>query len=216
MAQNQNVGIGTTTPDASARLDVSASDQGFLMPRLTTVQRLAIVAPATGLMLYDTDTNTFWYHDGAVWIELTAASAQSNLIFSFLDQGAVSGTAESAIASYVLPANTIAADGDGIEIHAFGEVLNDTSFIRFKIGPNQLEFPANVTGSWNAVVRIYRKPSGQFKMAGTFTIGENSYADVTVGIQDFTIAAPFQITAEQTTAVFNGVSVEGFAITHIR
>jgi hypothetical protein len=63
------VGIGTTTPDASAALDVTATDKGFLMPRMTTAQRTAIASPATGLQVYDTDTKSFWSYDGAAWKE---------------------------------------------------------------------------------------------------------------------------------------------------
>ncbi len=37
----QNVGIGTTTPAASAQLDVSSATKGFLPPRMTTTQRNA-------------------------------------------------------------------------------------------------------------------------------------------------------------------------------
>jgi hypothetical protein len=63
------VGIGTTTPDASAALDINAIDKGFLMPRMTTAQRTAIVNPATSLTVFDTDTNTFWSYVGGNWIE---------------------------------------------------------------------------------------------------------------------------------------------------
>lgn len=63
------VGIGTTTPDPSAALDISAADKGFLMPRMTTVQREAIANPATSLSVFDTDTNTFWSYVNASWVE---------------------------------------------------------------------------------------------------------------------------------------------------
>ena len=63
------VGIGTTTPDASAALDITASDKGFLMPRMTTVQKDAIATPAVGLQVYDTDTNSVWTYNGTVWKE---------------------------------------------------------------------------------------------------------------------------------------------------
>jgi len=36
------VGIGTTTPDASSVLDITATDAGLLVPRLTTTQRDAL------------------------------------------------------------------------------------------------------------------------------------------------------------------------------
>jgi hypothetical protein len=51
------VGIGTTAPDISSILDVSANSKGLLMPRLTTLEREAIVSPATGLMIYNTTLN---------------------------------------------------------------------------------------------------------------------------------------------------------------
>jgi len=49
---NTNVGIGSTTPVPSAVLEVSSTTQGFLFPRMTSAQRLAINSPATGLMVY--------------------------------------------------------------------------------------------------------------------------------------------------------------------
>lgn len=43
------VGIGTTTPNASAALDVTSTTKGLLIPRMTTAQRTAIASPAAGL-----------------------------------------------------------------------------------------------------------------------------------------------------------------------
>ena len=63
------VGIGTITPDASSALDVTATDKGFLMPRMTTTQKNAIAAPAEGLQVYDTDTKSIWTFDGTNWTE---------------------------------------------------------------------------------------------------------------------------------------------------
>ena len=66
LAQNNNVGIGTLTPKASALLDVDASpgnDKGVLVPRLTTAQRLAIVSPANSLLVFDTDAACFFYFE---------------------------------------------------------------------------------------------------------------------------------------------------------
>jgi hypothetical protein len=55
------VGIGTTTPNASSILDLTSSTQGMLTPRMTTAQRIAIVSPADGLMVYDTDLKSFYH-----------------------------------------------------------------------------------------------------------------------------------------------------------
>lgn len=59
------VGIGTVNPDASSVLDVSSTTQGLLTPRMTTAQRTAIVSPANGLMVYDTDLHAFNYYDSS-------------------------------------------------------------------------------------------------------------------------------------------------------
>ena len=61
----QNVGIGQTdfTPDASAVLELQATNKGFLVPRMTTAQRDAITNPANGLLIYNTTDANFWYYD---------------------------------------------------------------------------------------------------------------------------------------------------------
>ncbi len=58
-------------PDASAMLDVNSTEKGVLIPRMTTTQREAVNAPANGLLVYDTDTDTFWYFDNSQWYEIS-------------------------------------------------------------------------------------------------------------------------------------------------
>ncbi|NDE10173.1 MAG: hypothetical protein EBZ95_06380 [Chitinophagia bacterium] len=66
---NAQTGIGTTTPHASAKLDVTSSDKGFLPTRMTSAQRTAISSPAAGLMVYQTDgTSGLYYYNGTAWI----------------------------------------------------------------------------------------------------------------------------------------------------
>lgn len=69
------VGIGTTTPDSSSLLDITDTTKGFLVPRMTLVQRNAIVAPATGLLIYQTNsTPGFYYFNGTIWTTFTGSS----------------------------------------------------------------------------------------------------------------------------------------------
>ena len=69
------VGIGTTTPDASSALDITSTTKGLLIPRMTETQRDAISSPATGLMIYQTDgTVGFYYYNGSSWAEVAATS----------------------------------------------------------------------------------------------------------------------------------------------
>ncbi len=65
------IGIGTTTPDNSAALDVTSTTKGLLIPRMTMGNRLAIASPAEGLLVYQTDdTEGFWFFDGFTWKNL--------------------------------------------------------------------------------------------------------------------------------------------------
>jgi hypothetical protein len=49
-----NLGIGTSSPSASAILDAQSTTKGVRMPNMTTTQKNAIASPAAGLMVYDT------------------------------------------------------------------------------------------------------------------------------------------------------------------
>jgi hypothetical protein len=69
-----NVGIGPASPDASAALDITSTNKGLLIPRLTTAQRKAIVNPATGLMVFDTDKNTVFMFEATKWVPFIYAS----------------------------------------------------------------------------------------------------------------------------------------------
>ncbi|HLO44674.1 MAG TPA: hypothetical protein VK175_10105 [Leadbetterella sp.] len=67
-AQNENVGIGTAQPDKSAILDLSSSNKGFLLPRMSESQRLNIIKPAQGLQVYQTDgTAGLYVYNGKNW-----------------------------------------------------------------------------------------------------------------------------------------------------
>lgn len=65
-----NVGIGTSSPDASAILDVFSTDSGILYPRMTTAQRDAISSPATSLLIYNTTTECIETYIGGEWQEV--------------------------------------------------------------------------------------------------------------------------------------------------
>ena len=76
----QNVGIGTTTPAASAELDVSSTNKGFLPPRMTSAQRSAISSPAEGLLVYQIDgSKGYYYFIDGVWTSLTDEKTYTSL-----------------------------------------------------------------------------------------------------------------------------------------
>jgi hypothetical protein len=78
LVPNDNVGIGTTSPDVSAVLDIQSVDKGLLIPRLTLHQRNAISNPANGLMVYQTnEPSGFYFYNGKNWAPLSGNEAKS-------------------------------------------------------------------------------------------------------------------------------------------
>ncbi|WP_213523609.1 hypothetical protein [Nonlabens sp.] len=66
----QSVGINTTSPDASAAIDITSTTQGFLPPRMTKIDRNAIAAPATGLVVWCTNCGVageLQFFNGTAW-----------------------------------------------------------------------------------------------------------------------------------------------------
>ncbi|MCH2045993.1 MAG: hypothetical protein MK212_17895 [Saprospiraceae bacterium] len=70
-AQTVGVSINNdgTDPDASAILDIKSTTQGFLIPRMTSIQRDAISNPATSLMIYNTSISSFEFYNNTAWVK---------------------------------------------------------------------------------------------------------------------------------------------------
>lgn len=71
-AQNIAINSDGALPDKNAMLDIKSNTKGLLIPRMTTDARLRI-QPTQGLMVYDINTNSFWYNDGKAWKNMSAA-----------------------------------------------------------------------------------------------------------------------------------------------
>jgi len=79
-----NVGIGTTTPNASALLDLTSSNKGLLIPRVTLVAAnngsTPVNTPATGLLVYNTGgtlTAGFYYWNSTQWVQVGSGGSTS-------------------------------------------------------------------------------------------------------------------------------------------
>lgn len=68
------LGIGTTSVAASAMLDLVSTTKGILPPRMTTVNRAAIPAPAEGLTVYNNTTHTLDYYNGSAWVSAVSSA----------------------------------------------------------------------------------------------------------------------------------------------
>jgi hypothetical protein len=86
----KNVGIGTTTPDNSAVLDINSSNKGLLIPRMSLQQRNGINNPADGLMVYQTgEKGGFYFFEGKTneWKPITEAKAVAGIDGDWTLQG---------------------------------------------------------------------------------------------------------------------------------
>jgi len=103
-----------SAPDNSALLDVQSTQKGILIPRMSSSERNAIPTPATGLMIFDNNTTSFWYYNGVNWAEI-GGGAGSSLLDADGDTGiAVEST----------------VDSDEVEI-----VVSDSLYLRHYLNP---------------------------------------------------------------------------------
>ncbi len=99
------VGIGTTTPDNSAILELNSTTQGLLLPRMTTNQRNAIVSPAEGLLIYNLDSGCFQFYTGTSWSSCLGATSTNRL-----DCGSVNSNGSYIAGNPLTNSNTITVD----------------------------------------------------------------------------------------------------------
>jgi hypothetical protein len=126
------VGIGTNTPSASAQLDVSSTERGFLPPRMTAAQRDLIATPATGLLIFQTDnTSGYYYYDGSAWVNLGAMGPQG-------PQGPAGSSATTSIipslSIYDNSGNSVCYSGSLSRIAGFSSATQPTVYTPSKVG----------------------------------------------------------------------------------
>lgn len=99
------IGFGTPTPHASSALDITSTSKGFLMPRMTTLQRDGITSPATGLMVYNITSSKFNYYNGSAWIEISGSLAPVAAAPDAPVIGEATASAGAASVAFTAPAN---------------------------------------------------------------------------------------------------------------
>lgn len=87
---NAQTGIGTSTPHASAKLDVTATNKGFLPPRVTLTSNTdatTIPSPAEGLLVYNLGSvglqAGYYYWNGANWATIATGTTAGNAVVAF-------------------------------------------------------------------------------------------------------------------------------------
>ena len=185
------IGIGTTSPDPSAILDITASDKGVLIPRINLIDVTNIIspinAPATGLMIWNTNASVtggtgigFYYFNGTQW-----TSIASHTLDDSYDEGGP-GVGRTIIAD----ASPVRIDGsDGLWItgtHGSGSILEpSTTNSKMFFYPRKSAFRAGFddTNSWiDSAIGEYSAAFGRNTIAsGTFAFaaGEQNVASGT-------------------------------------
>ncbi len=151
------VGVGTSTPDASAQMDLTSTSKGFLVPRMLASQKSAISSPTTGLLIYQTDGSSgFYYFTGSSWISLTSSAVAvtgldglsdakvegTNFTGSILLGHQTTGTLNNAFYNTGIGLGTLDALTTGYDNTAIGnDVLgsNTTGYQNIAIGTSALQ-----------------------------------------------------------------------------
>lgn len=157
---SQNVGIGTNTPNVSALLDVTATNKGVLVPRVTNVQMLAIASPANGLLVYNTDSACFAYRNATAWVFVkgnVAGSSNWNTLGNAGTDAATDfiGTTDNTVLNFRVN-NVNAGSIDPIKLNTFlgREAGNKTQTGVRNVGMGYLSFSENTTGEKNTAIGV--------------------------------------------------------------
>ena len=84
-----NVGIGTTSPDTSSILEIKSVNKGVLVPRMSASERINIVNPANGLLVFDNDSSCFYFYilSATKWQSLCNKDTVAVTNITYIDTG---------------------------------------------------------------------------------------------------------------------------------
>jgi len=169
----QSIGIGTSSPNASAQLDISSSSRGLLIPRMDSTTIKAISNPATGLMVYDSSRNQLLVNMGTAaspdWENIIAKSGWS--LNGNHGTGAILGTTDNTPLLFMTDSSVAGLlSGGGAQQVAFG--LNALG------GPGATNFSDEIAIGAGA---LYTGGIGCIGI-GNFALGQNSNGNFNIGI----------------------------------
>ncbi len=187
---NAQTGIGTTTPDVSAKLDISSTTKGLLVPRMTATERGAIATPAKGLLIYQTDGDAGFYvntgtSSSIVWTRVNMDWTRTGNDISFTG-GNISTTGNltggnattSTISGFAANVTTI-SEGRNLTAADNGKIIQSTSASAIIV-----TIPTGLPTGFNCTV--VQMGTGQITFSGTylnrssFTKTASQYAVVSI------------------------------------
>lgn len=191
-------GFNTTSPAASALVDLTSTTQGFLMPRMTITQRNAISSPATGLMVYTTTLNKLNVYNGSSW----RALVDSTTLAGYLP-----------LAGGTMTGNLLFTDNT-YDIGASGATRPRTGYFGTSVVVPPLAYDATTWNGNNTVPTRddIRDKIESLGLSGTPWLlgGQNTTANANIGTTD---AFRFGITTNGTARLYFGSAGRMFSST---
>ncbi len=169
-------GIGTTTPNIAAKLDVTSTDKGLLIPRMTKAQREAITlsSAANGLLVYQTDDLTGFYvntstNTSVAWIRVNSNWTRTGNDIAYTSgnistTGALTGgnSSTSFLSGFAANINTQSGTTYTMDATDNGKVIQTTSSSAVTIN-----IPTGLPNGFNCTV--VQMGTGQITFSGTAT-----------------------------------------------
>lgn len=224
------VGIGTNTPDASAKLEVSSTNKGFLPPRisLTGITDVStIISPVSGLLIYNTATTAnltpgYYYFNGNMWVRLSivtqldelldAKNGGTNFTGSLLLGTRTTGTLASASENVGVGTDALKMLTSGQKIAAVGnQSLSSNTSGKYNVGLGYRSLWRNNTGGYNVAIgseALSLNTTGTENLA----VGDYSGTSVTTGMGNTLVGASANVvlgTLTNSTAIGYGAVVSG-------
>jgi hypothetical protein len=191
LSVSAQTGIGTTTPNASAKLEIAATDKGLLIPRMTSTQRGNIASPANGLLVYQTDgiigfyVNTgtsaspAWTRINIDWVKTGNDIAYNTGNVSTTGTLTGGNSSTSSISGFGANINTQSGTTYSIDATDNGKVIQTTSSSAIT-----LTIPTGLPTGFNCTV--VQMGTGQITFSGTllnrtgFTKSASQYAVISI------------------------------------
>jgi len=197
-AASAQVGIGTLNPSSNSILDLTSPNKGLLLPRVTDTS--SVSNPSAGLMIYDINTKTPVFHNGARWNSLLSASPLSgtngdSITYSFFGPGSFGPGIYHVTAMSLGGSNTLTPNNVNIQDMSFIKTqdINSTSFFKAMIlGSMQggIEFKMYVPGQANPYYSVKLSNWKVSSMNQSLSTGGKLYESIslnpeTIGFKDW-------------------------------
>lgn len=227
---SQSVGINPTgtLPNQTAGLDIDFPNKGVLVPRMTAAVRLAIVNPANALLVFDTDSDCFFFYklSNTSWNSLCGIGSAGNTILyaDFTTVPNTSSTSWQTLKSWTIPGNTLMVNGEWIEIELFARANIPLNPVTFQIVINGVIVFTSMhyitTGQvqdFDCIVKLYRIGSAAEKSVAVGSTPD-FLARTYFGNHSFNLASPITVDfrAQNVAGVANTIIAESLVIRKIQ